>query len=29
LLAKPTVSTTLGNITYPGELTIVDSHFTN
>lgn len=29
LLAKPTVSTALGNISYPGELTIVDTQFTN
>ena len=29
LLAKPTVSTPIGNISYPGELTIVDSRFTN
>lgn len=29
LLAKPTVSTPVGNISYPGELTIVDTKFTN
>ena len=29
LLAKPTVSTPIGNISYPGELTIVDTKFTN
>ncbi len=29
LLAKPTVSTPIGNISYPGELIIVDSKFTN
>jgi hypothetical protein len=29
LLAKPTVSTLIGNISYPGELTIVDTKFTN
>lgn len=29
LYAKPTVTTAIGNITYPGELKIVDTHFTN
>lgn len=27
--AKPTVTTSFGDITYPGELKIVDTHFTN
>lgn len=29
LYAKPTVTTVLGDISYPGELKIVDTHFTN
>jgi len=29
LLATPTVSTPIGNITYPGELKIIDTQFTN
>lgn len=29
LFATPTVSTPIGNITYPGELKIVDTQFTN
>lgn len=29
LYAQPTVSTPLGNITYPGELKIIDTQFTN
>jgi len=29
LYAKPTVGTTFGNITYPGELKIVDLNYTN
>ncbi|MHC1737056.1 MAG: hypothetical protein AB9882_03500 [Ignavibacteriaceae bacterium] len=29
LYAKPTVGTTIGNITYPGELKIVDLNYTN
>lgn len=29
LYAKPTVTTMLGDISYPGELKIVDTHFTN
>lgn len=29
LYAKPTVSTVLGNISYPGELKIVDTQFSN
>jgi len=29
LFATPTVSTPLGNITYPGELKIIDTQFTN
>jgi hypothetical protein len=29
LYAKPTVSTVLGDISYPGELKIVDTQFTN
>jgi len=29
LFATPTVSTPIGNITYPGELTIIDTQFTN
>lgn len=29
LFAKPTVSTAVGNISYPGELKIVDAEFTN
>lgn len=29
LYAKPTVSTPIGNITYPGELKIIDTQFTN
>lgn len=28
LVAKPTVSSSLGDITYPGELTIIDKEFT-
>ncbi|MEP0860050.1 MAG: hypothetical protein HRF52_01270 [Ignavibacterium sp.] len=29
LYAQPTVSTPIGNITYPGELKIIDTQFTN
>ncbi|AFH48763.1 Hypothetical protein IALB_1052 [Ignavibacterium album JCM 16511] len=29
LYAQPTVSTQIGNITYPGELKIIDTQFTN
>lgn len=29
LYARPTVTTVLGDISYPGELKIVDTHFTN